>query len=238
MASIGAGDMSTFRARADDDMRSRVLSVLVPALGIACTGACAGTRTLSDPTIEIRSPGGSELGVSTNYGILFLGHTAQGGRIEVTAWFGDGPDIESAVIEPIGGALYTADTEIRLPPIPIEFHDPAPGSSVLVIGRRGEELWQRTFTVASDPRVEGLLLDGDGSGIGIDQVGAGVFVLPNEDEDAKRLVGLVSGQLTLSGADGERRYLTVVGPRDLWRLVAHRRDLTQRKRWVYRRDIM
>lgn len=219
-------------------MRSRALSTAVLALGVACTGACAGTRTLSDPTLEIRSPNGTELGVCTDYGILFLGHTAQGGRIEVTAWFGDGPNIESAVIEPIGGGLYTADTEIRLPPIPLEFNEPAAGTFVLVIGRNGEELWERTFAVASDPRVEGMLLAGDGSAVGADQVGAGVFVLPGEDKDAKRLVGLVSGQLTLSGPDGERRYLTVVGPRDLWRLVAHRRDLTQRKRWVYRRDIM
>lgn len=220
-------------------MRHRAFPHFVLALCAALGGACAGTRTLSDPTLEIRSPNGAELGVSTDYGILFLGHTAQGGRIDVTAWFGDGPNIESAVIEPIGGGLFTADTEIRLPPVSIEFTEPAPGASVLVVGRHGEELWQRTFRVASDARVEGLLLDGDGARLGADQVGAGVYVLPNEDEDAKRLIGLVSGQLTLRAADGgERRYLTVVGPRDLWRLVAHRRDITQRKRWVYRRDIM
>jgi hypothetical protein len=30
----------------------------------------------------------------------------------------------------------------------------------------------------------------------------------------------------------------VLGPRDLWRLVTHRRDLLRRKPWVYREDIM
>ena len=52
------------------------------------------------------------------------------------------------------------------------------------------------------------------------------------------MVGLYSGVLRLTTKDGEREYMTVVGPTDLSRLVTHRRDLLQRKRWVYREDIL
>jgi carbohydrate-binding DOMON domain-containing protein len=202
-------------------------------------GSCAGTLTLSDPTIEIRTPGGSELGVSTDYGVVFLGRTAQGGRADITAWFGDGPNIESGVIEPIGGGLFTAETEIRLPPVSISFEDPRPGSRVLVIGRTSSGPWERETEVVTDPRVDGLLLpvvrELDGAS---DQIGAGVYVYPDDEVEKKKLVGLVSGRLSLSGPNGRREYLTVIGPRDLWRLVTHRRDAEQRRKWVYREDVM
>jgi carbohydrate-binding DOMON domain-containing protein len=214
-------------------------SAWIPAL-VFLLGACPGTLTLSDPTLSIRTPGGSELGVSTDYGVVFLGRTAQGGRVEITAWFGDGANIESAVIEPIGGGLYTAETEIRLPPVSISFEDPRPGSRVLLIGRTSRGPWQNEVEVLADPRVDGILLpiarELDGA---IDQIGAGVYVYPEDDIDKKKLVGLVSGRLSLSNPDGESRdFLTVVGPRDLWRLVTHRRDVHQRRRWIYRPDVM
>ena len=32
--------------------------------------------------------------------------------------------------------------------------------------------------------------------------------------------------------------LTVVGPEHLWRIMAHRRNITHKKRWVYREDVL
>lgn len=213
-------------------------TALLLLLALGSTG-CVGTHRLSDPVLEIATEGGSELGVATDYGVVFLGRTAQAGRVEITAWYGDGPNIEPATIEPIGGGLYTAETEIRLPVVPMSFQDPRPGSKLLVLGRRQGELREHTVTVRSDPRVQGLLLSVPG-GIGDDptQVGAGVYFLPDGDLDQKQLVGLVSGRIRLKGADGERVYLTAYGPQELWRLVTHRRDLLQRKRWIYREDIL
>lgn len=218
--------------------RTATLLFLASGLSLALAG-CVGTHKLSDPTIEIVTEGGRELGVATEYGLVFLGRTAQAGPIEVTAWYGDGPNIEPATIEPIGGGLYTAETEIRLPVVPLSFQDPKPGSRLLLLGRRGGELLEHTVTVRSDPRVQGLLLSVPG-GIADDptQVGAGVFYLPDGDEDRKELVGLVSGRIRLKSAEGERVYLTAFGPQELWRLVTHRRDLLQRKRWIYREDIL
>jgi hypothetical protein len=217
---------------------NRILS-LAPALACALLVACQGTRTLTDPTLEIHTPGGLELGVSTDYGVVFLGRTARSGEVELVAWFGDGPSAELSVIEPLGEGLYTAETQIRLPTIPISFQTPRPGTALIVRGRSDGELWEERVRVLSDPRVEGILLSiPEGLRDAPDQVGAGVFVEDGED-GPRRLVALVSGRLVLDSADGGRReYLTALGPDHLWRLVARRQDLLNRRRWFYREDIL
>ena len=211
----------------------------LPLLPLLLLAACSGTRTLSDPTILLRTSEGVELGATTEYGVVFLGRTAQAGELEIIAWFGDGPSVESSAIEPIGDGLFTAETEIRLPDVPLDFREPRPGEEVVIVGRTEGGRWERTVRVLSDPRVDGVLLEvppelRDRP----DQVGANVFRVIDEDEDRARLVGLVSGKLVLDTAEGRREYLTMVGPRQLWRLAAHRKDRSRQRRWVYREDVL
>ena len=210
---------------------------------VALSAACVGTRNLSDPLVVVRAlssegPARSELGVSTEYGIVFLGRTSRAGEVEVTVWFGDGPSIEYAVAEPIGGELYMAEAEIKLPVARMVFETPKPGDELVVMGRNGAEIWMETVYVAKDERVDGLLLEWNARvAADADQVGAGIF-LPGE-EQPPRLVGLISGTLTLSDADGvRRRYLTALGPDELWPLVTYKRDHVLKPRWVYREDIL
>jgi hypothetical protein len=215
---------------------SRPLAATLAALVVA---SCVGTHKMQDPVVVIQTGGGSELGVSTDYGVVFLGRSAGAGSVEITAWYGDGPSIEASVIEPIGGGLFTAETEIRLPSVPMTFVAPRSGDELLVSGRSGSSKWEETLEVRSDPRVLGILLAVPGELRNHpDQVGAGVFVVPDGNKNKKMLVGLVSGILRLEGDSGVREYLTVVGPEDLWRLVTHRRDRLRRKPWVYREDIL
>ena len=216
------------------------LLALGAALLSVLGASCAGTHRLADPTLRMNTTGGSELGVSTEYGVVFLGSTAQAGDVQVMAWYGDGPSIEDAVIEPIGGRLYTAETEIRLPSVPLSFVDPLPGQQVLLVGRKGtSETWQKEVKVLSDPRVEGILL-GVPSELrnAPDQVGAGVYFCPDDDCRKKRLIGLVAGKIRLDGEGGAREYLAVVGPSQLWRLVTHRRDRTKHRPLPNRADIL
>ena len=201
--------------------------------------SCVGTHKLSDPTLVLTTEAGSELGVSTEYGVVFLGRTARSGDVEITAWFGDGPSIESTVIEPITASVFTAETEIRLPSVPMIFEDPEPGAEVLIVGRRGSKKWEKHVRVQTDPRVDGILLEVPSELRNApDQIGAGVFVCPDEDCKRKQFLGLVSGQITLTGEGGTRTYVSVVGPSELWPLVTHRRDLHKRKPWIYRDDIL
>lgn len=212
--------------------------LLCAALCVLTASACAGTRKLVDPTLRIHTEGGWELGVSTRYGVVFLGRTATAGYVEIEAHFGDGPSIESTVIEPLGGGLYTAETEIYLPAVPLKFHNPRPGDELLVAGRTPEGRWEQAVRVRSDPRVHGLLLDVPPRVRRADQVGAGVYWVNPRDRHDRRLMGLVTGLLQIDTDGSTVEYMAVAGPEDLWRLVTHRRDLPERKRWIYREDIL
>ncbi|MFT4537712.1 MAG: hypothetical protein ACI841_002935 [Planctomycetota bacterium] len=210
-------------------------------LGLLCAlnlFSCIGSRMLSDPTLVIQTRGGTELGVSTDYGLVFLGHTARSGEVTVKAWYGDGPNLEETVIEPLGGGLYTGEIEIRLPSVPVTFVDLHEGDRVTVRGRMGDRVWTRRMEVITDPRVYGLLLDPGALELNDDQIGAGVFWLPTGDIKNMRLVGLISGRLELQTSDGTvRKFLTVKGPEDLWKLVTYRRDDRRKKSRVKREDI-
>lgn len=218
---------------------STLLLVLLAGCFPFLGGACAGTRSVVDPVVQIRSPGGQELGVTTDYGIVFLGRTAPAGDIEVVAWFGDGPSIEGSTVEPIGGGIFTAETEILLPAVPMSFVEPQPGELVAVIGRDELGQWREIVQVESDPRVYGLLLEVPGPLRGRDdQVGAGVFKYIGEDPDRLVLVGLVSGLIELETGSGTKEYVTVMGPQQLWRLVTHRRQYPRRRPFIYREDVL
>jgi len=217
----------------------RWTSLLGPLLLLTACTSCYGTRALMDPVVQIQTQGGRELGVTTDYGIVFLGRTAQAGEIEVTAWFGDGPSLEDSTIEPIVDGLYTAETEIALPSVPLLFQDPGPGSDVVVLGRTEEGAWREVVKTVGDRRVYGLLIEMPEPMRGRDdQIGAGVFRYINEDPGRLQLLGLVSGRLRLQTEDGIREYATVAGPQVLWRLVTLRRHFPRRKPQVYRDDIL
>lgn len=217
-------------------MRTR-LGLLFCLLPLAA--GCTGTRNEVDPIVQIMTTGGTELGVTTDYGIVFLGRTAQAGEIEVTAWFGDGPSIEDSTIEPIEGGLFTAETEILLPQVPLLFIDPGPGADVVVMGRTEEGAWRSVVKLESDPRVFGTLIELPEEMRGRDdQIGAGVFRFINEDPNKLQLLGLISGRLRLQTADGIKEYGTVAGPQVLWRLVTLRRHFPRRRPLVYRDDVL
>lgn len=216
--------------------RPRVLALLALALLAA---SCQGVRTLADPTLVMETSGGSELGVSTDYGIVFLGRTARSGPVQVVAWFGDGPNIEKTVIEPVGSGLYTAETEIKLPRVPMSFEDPKAGQMLLLMGRTSTGRWEEEVMVTEDPRVLGIMTTiPERLRNAPDQIGAGLYLRLDTEGTKKKLVGLVSGRIVLQSGSGQREYLTIVGPTDLWRLVSHRREPPDTRRWVYRDDIL
>ncbi len=202
--------------------------------------ACSGTRSAQNPTLRVLTDRGSELGVATNYGPVFLGRTASAGYVQIEAVYGDGPSIESTVVEPVGNGLFTAETEIRLPAVPIKFRSPRPGERVILKGRdaNGKD-WEKEVTVRSDERVYGILLDiPDRMRDRPDQVGAGIYQRDPADKNILYLVGLVSGRVSISGSGNVKSYLAVAGPETLWRLVTHRRDHNRRRPWIYREDVL
>ncbi|MEZ6015225.1 MAG: hypothetical protein R3F49_08935 [Planctomycetota bacterium] len=213
-------------------MRSTFTLAVLAALAALPLAGCAGSKTLADPIVRISTDQGAELGVSTNYGVVYLGRSGTRGAVAIEALFGDGPNLERSVTEAVGGGLFTARTEIELPEVPLSFAAPVAGEALVIAGRDDSGSWERNTRVVEDPRVFGLLVENVGGDLNHgDQTGAGVF--RQIDKHHRECVGLVSGRVTLDG----RTYLAVVGPEVTWRLVAHRRDLLRRKPWVYRKDI-
>jgi len=191
-----------------------------------------------DPTVHMLTPGKTELGVSTDYGIIFLGRGQQSGNVDFDVWFGDGASREFGIIEPVGGGLFVTEAEIQLPGAQLTFDVPAAGEQVVVTGRRGPSRWQTTALVASHPKVSGLLLErnDDLAELDVTQVGAGVYV---HRTGRDWLLGLISGSIVLPDESGEpREYMTVVGPERMWRVVVHDRNRSRGRRWVYREDIL
>lgn len=199
--------------------------------------ACQGTRKITDPVVVITTQNGTELGVSTDYGIVFTGGTAERGEVMIKAYYGDGPTVERSVIEPVGPELFTAETDIVLPTVPISFKEPRDGETLLLKGRKDNRSWSAVTRVRTDSRVLGLILEiPSGFPDDPDQVGAGVYRRTGAHQ--LELVGLVTGKIQLERNNGIRKYLAVAGPNEMWRLAAHRRDRLRKKPFVYREDIL
>lgn len=215
-------------------MRTSARTGLLALLLTGCAGVGTYRRTTVDPVVVVHGPAFDELAVSTSYGIVFLGRGAKSGRVEFSAWFADGENREEGVIEPVGGGLFATNAEILLPAVALAYEVPAPGTVVLVRGRRAGHPFEFEARIAREPRVSGILLEASRELDALEdaELGSGVFL--NEPGRPLELLGLVSGRLELDG----HRYVTAVGPEDLWRLVVHRRNSDRPRRWVYREDIL
>lgn len=214
-------------------LRSLGFLALLP-LSACLTPSSTASFTL-DPVVVVHAPAGDELGVSTDYGVVFLGRLARTGRVEFTAWFGDGPSREEGLIERIGDELCATRAEIELPSVPLCLDLPPAGTPVRVRGRRAGQPFEIEAVLAADPRVTGVLLEPSPEldALGDEALGAGVFLV--REARPRELVGLLSGRLELG--DG-RRYVAAVGPEMLWRLVVQHRDHDRPRRTVYREDVL
>lgn len=210
------------------------LRLFAAVLALLAT-SCTVTRNYADATVTLHTSGGTELGVSTPGGVVFLGNTARSGEVDMTVWFGDGPSIEASIIEPIGNGLYLAQGEIRFPTVEVAFIAPKPGDRVFARGRTGAETWEIDLFPTEDPRIQGMgFRAAEDFPRDITQVGAGVYWIDPET-DRRALIGLISGRVLLS--DGTE-YISAIGCEGLWRLIAHRRDASNEGRWTYREDIL
>ena len=121
--------------------------------------------------------------------------------------------------------------------VPISFDPPVPGTELTVLARYGSRVEEFAVEVGYHPSIEGLCLlsNEELRDLGPAQIGTGVYV---GEELERQLVGLISGRVRLEGAKGVSEYFTVVSGDDLWRLAAYQREVTRKRRWVYREDVL
>jgi len=196
----------------------RALAAAFVAAALACV-SCSTPKPRG--AVLIRTPAGSEQGVTTPLGTVFLARTAQQGPCDVTIFFGDGPSIEPGRIAPIQDGLARVDLELKAPWTELSMYYPTPEDD-LVVGIASERDVDFYSTHAATG-VNGTAVDlPSGFPTAPSSVGAGVF---RREDQRYRLVGLVTGVARFVDASGKRReVLTYLGPKELLPLWIENRD--------------
>jgi hypothetical protein len=160
------------------------------------------------PVVLVETPGGHELGVSTENGVLFLGRTSRGGPCKVTVFFGRTAVIENGTVTPIPGGFCRTNLAIHAPFVPFLTEYPRADEPLFLLGVRNGRVYRQDVRWAADPDVAGNVLEYPG-GFSSDQVGAPILV---ERDERLFLVGLAKATAVLHGAaGGERRFLSFAG---------------------------
>jgi hypothetical protein len=183
------------------------------------------------PVVVIRTPGGTELGVTTDEGVFFLGRTAQEGPAKVLYWLGDSPLVESGEVRRRGGSIYEVLLDVDLPAVPISFEPLRPGESLVLIGVDDDWAWQYGVVVPEDPMASGTIVRWP-SGLRIEpsQVGAGVF---RDTGEGLTLVGLVKATAEIEGGG---RFLLLAGLPELRVALLEPRSAVPVREVLYRAD--
>jgi hypothetical protein len=208
---------------------------LAPA-GLSPLAACSSVK-MPRGLAMIHTPRGDEQGISTQYGIVFLGRTAREGRCDVTIYFGDGPSIEPGRIEVVDADLCLALLEIKSPTTEVSYTYPDPEDDLLlgIVGEAGPEFY--VTRLATDMGVEGTAVHvPSGFPLSPSIVGAGIYRF----EDFRfRLVGVVNGVAHFQDKIGlGHDVFTFLGPRNLARVAIYDRDRGRPKESPVRTDII
>jgi hypothetical protein len=178
-----------------------------------------------------------EQGVATHYGIVFLGRTAQDGRIDAAVRFGDGISIEPGTIEPVDAEFCIARLPLKVPVAEISFTYPDETDDLILAIATDDGVEEYYTQVATDYGVRGTAVRIP-SGFPADPsvVGAGIFRF---EDNRYRLVGLVSGAVRFQDANGRtREVFTFLGPRSLASVALHDRDRGRPREEPHRSDVV
>lgn len=206
---------------------------LVATLALLGAGGCtqwlfSGVPLLATdrPVMFIETRGGSELGVGTDDGILFLGRTAKEGPCRIHYWLGPTPLVEDGVVEAWGGVFFRAKMDLRFQHAPYLDRDLAPDEPLFAMLTDGRACEEVPLQRAHGPDIDGDVVVWPGRDL---PAGAGVFA---HTDDGLRLVGMIAGSVEVAG----QRYLVHTGttawreamltalPRREPRRVVHRPD--------------
>ena len=160
----------------------------------------------SRPVVRVETQGGVELGASTEYGILFLGRTAQDGPCRVHYFLGPTPVVEDGTIVSAGGYYLLADIDLKAQDIPILDRPVAPEDRLVAMFMAGTNAVTVPVSLASDPDVAGSVLNWPDASLP-----AGTAILVQDESESFRFVGLVSGEAELETDAGTKRFVVFAG---------------------------
>ena len=206
--------------------RARALLLAAAALAGGCSS------TMPNGPIYVRTAGGTEQGVATQFGLVCLGKTARSGRCDVTVFYGDGPSSEPGQLTPIDANLCGIQIELRAPTCEVSYFYPSVDDE-LVIGLAGEreQVFYDTRLVREPGATHRPLVEMP-SGFPTEPFMIGAPVYRHEDQ-RYRLVGLVTGVTSAGGKQAleclwprEMAPLAITAPhREPWRPSPTRDDI-------------
>ena len=210
---------------------SPLASALLGLLAVAPACAYRFLERPESPVLGIRTTGGSELGVATDDGIIFLGRSAHEGPAKVTYWIKEAPIVEAGTIRPFGGSLHSIELDVPIPSVPIDFEQIQPGEALIMMGVDGLRRWRVPVRAVQSERIQGSAVTAPTAvKLSPQHVGAGVF---REAKGSLRLVGLVKAVAVASSGE---RWLLLAGPTELRRALLAPRAAVPRLEARYRAD--
>ncbi len=177
-------------------------------MGVLCLGGCtqwlfSGVAYPSNerPVMRIETRGGTEMGVGTEAGILFLGRTSKEGPCRIHYWLGPTPLVEDGTVEPWAGVFFRATMDLKYPSARFLDRDLEPDEPLVAMYYSGNQVEEVALQRAREPGVQGDVVDWPGRDL---PAGTGVFV---RDDEGLALVGLIAGRIETAG----QRYLVHTG---------------------------
>ncbi len=161
------------------------------------------------PTVLITTTEGTEQGVLTTEGVLFLGRTSQQGPAKVLYYLGPSPLVEAGEIKRMGGPLMEVDLEVNVPWVPISFEALRLGELLELYVIEDGNPRRYTVMASTNKAFEGTLVTWpEGLSLSPEKVGCGVF---RKTPKGLSLVGLVKATAVLERGTETDRYLVLAG---------------------------
>lgn len=182
----------------------RLLGLASACLLMGCTQwLFSGTPYPSNerPVMRIETRGGTEMGVGTEAGILFLGRTASDGPCRIAYWLGPTPMVEDGVVERWAGVFYRANMDLKHQRARFLDRDLAPDEPLVAMVYAGAQVEEFALQRVHEPTVQGDVVAWPGRDL---PAGTGVFV---REDDGLKFVGLIAGCIDI----GSKRYLVHTG---------------------------
>lgn len=261
---IGTGEPSVTRAGEPSPSRHRALPraawiALAGAIGlVACRSRAprpdvpeprAFSASMPQAAVSIRSDRGSEQGVDTEVGILFLGRTVRSGPVDVTFYVNGASFTYPGTVQSGEGTIALVSTPFVAQLVALADAPVQPGEIARVAGVKGGTIWEHPVMATQDPALYGNILDvAPVEGIPpltLEQLsGAGIYVWR---EERWRLAGIATEVIewrgptsgsTLSNESprafgSTRMMLLYAGPRELGMAATLPREYFERPKRVY-----
>jgi hypothetical protein len=168
------------------------------------------------PVVLVETTGGIEFGAATEFGVLTLGRSAEGGPCRVHYFLGPTPIVESGVLEPTTTVFTRAAIDLKTQQARALDRAMTEDDRLTVLWTPdGRTTRKVRVALARGEGLTGELLADPG-----EDLPAGATLLCRGEDGEALFAGLIAGRATVSGGSTAGRYYLVAGPDRVRELLA------------------